>query len=303
MKALKFIDLFSGIGGFHYALKSLGMKCVFASEIDENARQTYLRNFKDSFLKKQDLFAKNIWDVNFKKIPNFDILCAGFPCQPFSQAGQRKGFKDKKDGNLFFAIEEIIKIKKPSVFFLENVSHIKNHDNGRTFRKIYTSLKKLNYTFDFKVIRASEFGLPQHRPRIYMVGFYKPRLNYAYHELSFDFPSGYPLKKTMSDILNGFVSKKLNSKLERKIGFTLRVGGARSPITHRRNWDGYYVNNKPTRIEPKHGLEMMGFNKNFKLPASDIQAMKQLGNSVAINVIKEIGNNIKNHLQFYSKKI
>lgn len=303
MKTLKFIDLFSGIGGFHYALKSLDMKCVFASEINESARITYLRNFKDSFLRKEYLFTKNIWDTNFKKIPDFDILCAGFPCQPFSHAGKRKGFKDKKDGNLFFAIEEILKVKKPIAFFLENVSHIKNHNGGKTFKKIYTSLKKLNYTFNFKVIKACEFGLAQYRPRVYMVGFYKPKLNYSCRGSSFEFPNGYPLKKTMSDILEGFVSKKLNSKKERKIGFTLRVGGARSPITHRRNWDGYYVNNKVIRIKPKHGLEMMGFNQSFKFPVSEYQAMKQLGNSVAINVVREIGKSIKIYLDRYRKKI
>ena len=127
-KKIKFIDLFAGIGGFHLALKSLGMECVFTSEIDEFAKKTYAANFKDKYLNNPNLFAGDIWKVDFKKIPDFDILCAGFPCQPFSQAGQKKGFKDNKDGNLFFSIEEILRIKKPAVFFLENVRHLKNHD-------------------------------------------------------------------------------------------------------------------------------------------------------------------------------
>ena len=114
---LKFADLFAGIGGFHFSLKSLGMKCVFTSEIDEVARKTYLKNFDEKYLSNPNLFAGDIWKVDFKKMPDFDILCAGFPCQPFSQAGHKKGFKDNKDGNLFFAIEEIIRIKKPKVFF------------------------------------------------------------------------------------------------------------------------------------------------------------------------------------------
>ena len=300
-KKIKFIDLFAGIGGFHLALKSLGMECVFTSEIDEFAKKTYAANFKDKYLNNPNLFAGDIWKVDFKKIPDFDILCAGFPCQPFSQAGQKKGFKDNKDGNLFFSIEEILRIKKPAVFFLENVRHLKNHDGGKTFKVIYKSLQNLNYTFDYKIIKASDFGLPQHRPRIYMVGFYKPLLKDMYKELAFTFPREIPLKKTMSDIFNGKVFKKINSKEERKIGFTLRVGGGRSPIDDRRNWDGYIVNNKIVRIKPSQGLQMMGFPKNFKMPVSDNQAMKQLGNSVAVNVVKEIGKEIQYHLETFCK--
>ena len=300
-RQLKFIDLFAGIGGFHLALKSIGMKCVFTSEIDKYARQTYAANFQDKYLKDPNLFTGDIWKVDYKNIPNFDILCGGFPCQPFSQAGYKRGFKDNKDGNLFFAILEILKKKKPTVFFLENVRHLKNHDSGKTFKIIYKSLQNLNYSFDYKIIKASDFGLPQHRPRVYMVGFYKPRLKNMFKELSFTFPKEIPLKKTMSDIFGKFVAKELNSNDERKVGFTLRVGGGKSPIQDRRNWDGYIVNNKIVRLKPKQGLQMMGFPKSFRLPVSDNQAMKQLGNSVAVNVVKEIGKEIKYHLKNYSK--
>ncbi len=301
MNNLKFIDLFAGIGGFHLALKSLGMKCVFTSEIDNFARKTYQANFKDNYLKNLNLFAGDIWNVDFKKIPNFDILCAGFPCQPFSQAGHKKGFKDNKDGNLFFSISEIIKIKKPKVFFLENVRHLKNHDNGRTFKIIYKTLQNLNYTLDYKVIKASDFNLPQHRPRIYIVGFHKPCLKKSFQELSFTFPKEIPLKKSLSEIFGGLVTTDFNGKKERKIGFTLRVGGGRSPIMDRRNWDGYIVNKKEVRIKSKQGLQMMGFPKTFKMPVSENQALKQLGNSVAVNVVREIGKEIKSHLKNYGK--
>lgn len=299
-KKLKFIDLFAGIGGFHLALKSLDMECVFTSEIDTHARKTYATNFKDKYLDHPDLFAGDIWKVDYKKIPDFDILCGGFPCQPFSQAGHKKGFKDNKDGNLFFSIEQILKIKKPKAFFLENVRHLKNHDNGNTFKIIYSTLQKLGYSFDYKIIKASEFGLPQHRPRIYMVGFYKPYIKDMYKELAFTFPREIPLKKTMSDIFKGRVTKELNSKEERKVGFTLRVGGGRSPINDRRNWDGYIVNNKVVRIDSKKGLEMMGFPKSFKMPVTENQAMKQLGNSVAVNVVKAVGKEIRYYLETYS---
>ena len=299
-KNLKFIDLFAGIGGFHIALKYLGMECVFTSEIDKFARKTYLANFKDKYLDHPNLFAGDIWKVDYKKIPDFDILCGGFPCQPFSQAGHKKGFKDNKDGNLFFSIEQILKIKKPKAFFLENVRHLKNHENGNTFKIIYSTLQKLGYSFDYKIIKASEFGLPQHRPRIYMVGFYKPYIKNMYKELAFTFPREIHLKKTMSDIFKGRVTKELNSKEERKVGFTLRVGGGRSPINDRRNWDGYIVNNKVVRIDSKKGLEMMGFPKSFKMPVTENQAMKQLGNSVAVNVVKAVGKEIRYYLETYS---
>lgn len=300
-RSLRFIDLFAGIGGFHYALNSIGMKCVFTSEIDGYARKTYAANFKEKYLGNSNLFAGDIWKVDIKTIPDFDILCAGFPCQPFSQAGHKRGFKDNKDGNLFFSIEEILKIKKPKVFFLENVRHLKNHDNGRTFKVIYKSLQKLGYSFDYKIIKASDFNLPQHRPRVYMVGFYKPYLKDAFQELSFTFPKEIPLKKTLSEIFGGLVTTDFKGKKERKVGFTLRVGGGRSPIMDRRNWDGYIVNQKVVRIKSKQGLQMMGFPKSFKMPVSENQALKQLGNSVAVNVVKAIGEEIKKHLNNYSK--
>ena len=300
-KKLKFIDLFAGIGGFHLALKSIGMECVFTSEIDEFARKTYAANFKEKFLKDPNLFTGDIWKVDFRKIPDFDILCAGFPCQPFSQAGYKKGFKDNRNGNLFFTIRDILKIKKPIAYILENVGHLRNHDQGRTFKKIYSSIHDLNYSFDYKILKASDFGLPQHRPRIYMVGFYKPIIKPMFRELSFTFPREQNLKLTMSDILGGFCSTDKTGKIERKIGFTLRVGGGKSPITDRRNWDGYYVNKKEIRIGPTEGLKMMGFPKKFKMQVTNNQAMKQLGNSVAVSVVKEVAKSTKSFIEDYAK--
>ena len=300
-KKLTFIDLFAGIGGFHLALESLDMKCVFACEIDKYARQTYVKNFNDGFLKNPELFPEDIWSVNIKKIPDFDLLCAGFPCQPFSQAGYKRGFRDNRNGNLFFSIADILKIKKPKAYILENVGHLKNHDDGKTFKKIYTTLGNLNYTFDYQILRASNYGLPQHRPRVFMVGFYKPLLKDSFEELGFTFPRKIKLKKRISDVFGGFCSKDLAGKKERTIGFTLRVGGGRSPIMDRRNWDGYIVDKKVIRIKPKQGLEMMGFPKTFSFPVSDHQALKQLGNSVAVNVIKEVGKSVEKHIKFYFK--
>lgn len=285
----KFIDLFAGIGGFHIAFHKLGLECVFASEIDKHARQTYEKNFRkispDLFL--NNLFNEDILDLNYEDIPDFDILCAGFPCQPFSQVGKKLGFKEnfQSRGNMFFSIRDIIKIKRPKAIFLENVRHLINHDQGNTFRVIKKIIEEdLQYSFSYNVIKASDFGLPQHRPRVFIVGFRDELTS----ESKFEFPKPIKLNKTMSDILGG--------KCTRDIGLTLRVGGGRSPINDRRNWDGYIVDGKEIRLNPSHGLEMMGFPKSFKFPVNNNQAMKQLGNSVAVNAVQAVGKNIIKYL-------
>lgn len=269
-----FIDLFAGIGGFHLAFHNAGAECVFASEWDEAARMTYETNFSkiSPEIFKNDLFAGDITQVNKRKIPDFDILCAGFPCQPFSQAGFKKGFDDIR-GTLFFDIAEIIKIKKPKAFFLENVRGLYSHDGGRTFETIKKTLTEdLGYTFHHSIVKASDHGLPQHRPRLFMVGFRDKKAD-------FDFPEKRKLKFTMSDVMKGNV--------DREIGFTLRVGGKKSPIDDRRNWDGYIVDGEIRRLTPNEGKKMQGFPSNFKFPVSDSQALKQLGNSVAVLAIQD----------------
>ena len=269
-----FIDLFAGIGGFHLAFHNAGAECVFASEWDEAARMTYETNFSkiSPELFKKDLFAGDITQVDKKRIPDFDILCAGFPCQPFSQAGFKKGFDDIR-GTLFFDIAEIIKIKKPKAFFLENVRGLYSHDGGRTFETIKKTLTEdLGYTFHHSIVKASDHGLPQHRPRLFMVGFKDKKAD-------FKFPEKRKLKFTMSDVMKGDV--------DREIGFTLRVGGKKSPIDDRRNWDGYIVDGEIRRLTPNEGKRMQGFPSNFKFPVSDSQALKQLGNSVAVLAIQD----------------
>ena len=301
LKKIKFIDLFAGIGGFHLALEKLNGHCVFASEIDKHARLTYIENFKykSPHLFKNDnkLFNSDILEQNINEIPNFDLLCAGFPCQPFSQAGHKRGFGENLEarGNMFFVIRDIIKKKKPKAIFLENVKHLKNHDKGRTFRIIKDTIEnELDYSFNYSIIKASDYGLPQHRPRIYIVGFRGEKTDMS----NFLFPKPIKLKKNMSDVFGGYC--------EREIGFTLRVGGGRSPINDRRNWDGYIVDGELKRITPKEGKKMMGLPNNFKFPVSNSQALKQLGNSVAINPVYETCKNIikyiNNPKEFKKKK-
>ncbi|MCF6344529.1 MAG: DNA cytosine methyltransferase [Devosiaceae bacterium] len=267
----KFIDLFAGIGGFHYAFSNVGAQCVFASELDLHARKTYLENHQI----KEENFAGDINLVKIENIPDFNILCAGFPCQPFSQAGFKKGFFDTR-GTLFFKILEIIDKKSPDAFFLENVRHLYKHDDGNTFETIRNSLLDKGYSFQHFLVKASDYGLPQHRPRLFMIGFKNgAKINQ---------PQKLPLKFTMSDVLNG--------KCEKKIGYTLRVGGRGSAITDRRNWDSYKVDDNIVRIGAKEGLLMQGFPDDFTFPVSATQAMKQLGNSVAIPAIQAFAGEI-----------
>lgn len=284
MKRPTFIDLFAGIGGFHLAFHNLGAECVFASEWDNAARLTYETNFKKISPKifDQGHFVGDITKINKKSIPDFDILCAGFPCQPFSQAGYRKGFADIR-GTLFFEIAEIIKIKKPKAFFLENVRGLYSHDGGRTFETIKRALvDELGYSFHHSIVKASDHGLPQHRPRLFMVGFQDP-------SIKFEFPKKRKLKFTMSDVMKGHV--------DREIGFTLRVGGKKSPISDRRNWDGYIVDGEVRRLSPNEGKKMQGFPSTFKFPVSDSEALKQLGNSVAITAVQDYANVIIRNLE------
>jgi len=279
MAKYKFIDLFAGIGGFHLALHNLGAECVFASEWDEKARKTYEMNFKSVSprLFSSGNFVGDITEVNKKSIPDFDILTAGFPCQPFSQAGFKKGFDDIR-GTLFFDIAEIIRIKKPKAFFLENVRHLYAHDGGKTFETIRTVLtEELGYSFHHSIVKASDHGLPQLRPRLFMVGFRDKKLDFVP-------PDNRKLKLTMSDVMKG--------EVDREIGFTLRVGGKGSGINDRRNWDSYIVDGEVRRLTPSEGKRMQGFPASFKFPVSDNEAMKQLGNSVAVKAVQDYAEKI-----------
>jgi DNA (cytosine-5)-methyltransferase 1 len=163
---MKFIDLFAGLGGFHLALSKLGHKCVFASEIDEPLRALYKKNF--GIEPKGDI--KAIIKGSKDSIPKHDILCAGFPCQPFSKAGKQAGMEDESRGTLFDDIYEILKFRKPKYFILENVPYIKKHDNSATWEYIDSKLKKLGYAVDSREFSPHQFGIPQHRERTFIVG-------------------------------------------------------------------------------------------------------------------------------------
>jgi DNA (cytosine-5)-methyltransferase 1 len=179
----KFIDLFSGIGGFRLAFESVGGDCVFSSDIDKWANQTYFENF-------EEYPCGDITKIPTSDIPSHDILCGGFPCQPFSIAGRRLGFGDTR-GTLFFEIERILKEKRPRAFLLENVKGLVNHDKGNTLKIILTKLKELGYNVFYEVLNSADYGVPQNRERIYLVGFLD-------NVQDFNFP--LPLKKKVNYI-------------------------------------------------------------------------------------------------------
>lgn len=274
-----FIDLFAGIGGFHLGMTSSGARCVFACEKDDFARATYLHNFAQEMpsLLLPQYFPHDLTKVDPTGIPAFDILCGGFPCQPFSQSGKKLGFKDTR-GTLFFTLASILDQRRPAAFFLENVARLRTHDDGKTFETICAVLtQELGYSLFWKVIKGTEMGIPQHRPRIYLVGFKNKTT-------PFSFPNRRPLSFDMSDVLGGACS--------RKVGFTLRVGGRGSGISDRRNWDSYLVDGNVVRLTPEHGKRMQGFPSSFTFPVSEAQAMKQLGNSVIVPIVEAIGKEI-----------
>lgn len=288
LKKFKFIDLFAGIGGFHLALHDLGADCVFASEWDESARKTYEHNLKSISprLFKSGNFAGDITKVDKTSIPDFNILTGGFPCQPFSQAGQKKGFGDTR-GTLFFDIAEILRIKQPDAFFLENVRHLYSHDDGKTYETIrHVITQELGYSLQEFIVKASDHGLPQHRPRLFMIGFRD-------NNLAIEKPKSRPLAFNMSDVMGGHVDKE--------VGYTLRVGGKGSGVGDRRNWDSYLVDGSETQINQEQGKRMQGFPDWFEFPVSKTQAMKQLGNSVAVWAIRDYANEILKTLKAASK--
>lgn len=197
-KNLTFIDLFAGIGGFHTAMHSVGAKCVFASEWDKNARLSYEANYKNvepKLFQKDEkgnylYFNEDINNVDPSQVPNFDICCAGFPCQPFSVAGLKRGFEDTR-GTLFFNIANLVKEKistgnPPRILFLENVRGLRSHDKGKTLQIILATLKELGYNYTYEVLNAKYFGVPQNRERLFIIAWYKKLIDVE----TFNFPYG-----------------------------------------------------------------------------------------------------------------
>ncbi len=262
----KFIDLFSGIGGFHQGASWAGGKCVLASDIDKIANQTYKENY--GIEPKGD-----IYEIKGKDIPNFDLLCAGFPCQAFSQVGQRKGLEDER-GVLIFQVLRILNEKKPKAFILENVKGLLSIQGGEIYKMIVGKLEDEGYKVYTKVLEAKDYGTPQLRKRLFFVGIRND------FDVEFSFPEPVPLKYTFSEIMGG--------KTERDYSFTIRIGGRRSGINNRFNWDAYRVDGEVRYITPEECLLLHGFPKGFKLCGNEGQRYHQVGNSVSCCIVNEL---------------
>ena len=303
-----FIDLFAGLGGFRLALESLGAKCVYSNEWDKFAQEVYRANFGET----PD---GDITKVDEQKIPEHDIVCAGFPCQAFSVSGKQRGFEDSR-GTLFFDVARIVKAKRPKVVFMENVKNFATHDNGKTLSVVKSTMEELGYTFNYKVLNATDYGIPQKRERIYMVCFRK--------DLSvnkFSFPKATVLQKHVEDYLlndENLVSDLYvdrpdtfynNQPDDKKNNTSIRLGivnkggqGERIysikgiAITLSANGGGifsktggYLVNGRPRKLHQRECARLMGFPDTYIISQNKNQAYKQFGNSVVVDVLQYIG--------------
>lgn len=291
----KFIDLFAGVGGMRLGFESAGGECVFTSEWDKYAQKTYEANFGD-------VPAGDITKIKAVDIPKFDILLAGFPCQPFSTIGKREGFKHPTQGTLFGDVVRILQHHKPRGFLLENVAGLKNHNNGNTLAVIEKELTRLGYKYDYKIINAVRFGVPQHRERIYIIG----KLSKESGKSEFDWPQGsnkivgigksiktgvtdHSISKHLQDV---YIYKKEDGRpqiIDKNSNIPVKTLVASYHKIQRLT--GTFVRDGETGLRLLTADEckaIMGFPKRFKIPVSRTQMYRQMGNSVAVPVIKEL---------------
>lgn len=312
----KFIDLFCGIGGFHLALSSFGAECVFASDIDKHAKVVYEKNHG---LRPHG----DITKISVRDIPEHDIICAGFPCQPFSISGDQKGFDDPR-GKLFFNVVDIAKYHRPKVIFLENVKNFEKHDDGKTLKRVKDELKNIGYTVYSKVLCASNYGVPQARKRIYIVAFRND-----IDSKSFSFPSKVDEFKVVEDVLIDDAENIISgtyvidretimeiyepseraNKLVRigKIGKGRQgeriysVLGVSTTLSSQGGGLGgktgmYRINGVVRKLYPRECARLMGFPDTFHLAETQEQNYKQFGNSVVVEVIQLIAEEIAKQL-------
>ena len=316
LKGFTFIDLFAGIGGFHYALTSYGAECLYASEWDKPAQETYFANF--GIMPSGD-----ITRISADEIPPHDILCGGFPCQAFSVSGKRLGFEDTR-GTLFFDIARIVKYHRPRVVFMENVKNLVQHDKGRTFKVVSNTMEELGYTMFSKVLNSGDFGVPQHRERIYMVCF----RNDVLRDSTFVFPQGNGVS-ALRDILektpkSAKVIDRADIQIYKEvaekdkipnrpiqIGIVNKGGqGERiyDPIGHAITLSAYgggagaktglyLINGIVRKLSPRECARLQGFPDGFVIHPNLQQAYKQFGNSVVVDVLQFIALQIAKALK------
>lgn len=315
-----FIDLFAGMGGFRLAMQAQGGKCVFSSEWNAYSQKTYFANFGEM------PFGDITKELTKSYIPEkFDVLCAGFPCQPFSIAGVSKkkslgretGFKDKTQGTLFFDVADIISRHRPKAFYLENVKNLTSHDKGNTFRIIRETLEELNYSIHYQVMDGQTY-VPQHRERIMIVGFDKSR----YHgEEKFEFPEQHQATRAIKEILDPNIDSKytLSDKLWAYLqnyaekhrakgnGFgygLVDLNGISRTLSARYYKDGSEIlipqegDKNPRRLSPRECARLMGYPDKYRIDrVSDVQAYRQCGNSVIVPLITAVSERIINTME------
>lgn len=314
-KVYKTLDLFAGIGGVRMGFERAGFETVFGNDFEPYCKLTYDLNFKDVPLKVADI-AK----VKSSELPDFDILLGGFPCQPFSIAGYRRGFLDTGRGDLFFEIIRILKDKKPQAVFLENVKNLSSHDKGKTFKIISDALADLGYHVKVQILNSAQYGnVPQNRERVYIVGFKSKKQHDA-----FEFPKPVALDKKVSDLLEKNVDKKYYYTESSVIYKTLKESIKTKGVVYQ--WRRKYVReNKsgvcPTltanmgmgghnvplvkddkgirKLTPRECARMQGFPDTYKLPKElpDTKLYKQFGNSVTVTVINSVAKQIRKALE------
>lgn len=309
MNQLKFIDLFCGMGGFRIAFENAGAKCVFSSDIDKFACETYKENFGE-------LPSGDITKIEAKDIPNHDILCAGFPCQPFSLAGKRLGFEDTR-GTLFFEVARILKEKKPSAFVLENVKGLANHEGGKTLEVILKTLDEIGYSYKYEILNAKDYNVPQNRERWYCIGIRKD-LNISIED--YNFPKKEKLIKTLSSIIQinvidkeYQVSKRCKENVEffvndkhivvtpSTLAYDIRPsrchfvkGEISNCLTAKMGTGG---NNVPVvisqmrKLTERECLRIMGYPESYKIKKG-FQTYKQIGNSVVVPIICKLASEL-----------
>jgi DNA (cytosine-5)-methyltransferase 1 len=275
-----YIDLFCGIGSFHRSFDPLGWECVMACDINPDAQQTYQTNY--GLTPKGDITA-----IDPTEVPPFDVLCAGFPCQPFSQCGQHRGFDDAR-GTMFFHLMKFVHAHHPRAVVLENVRGLLAHDGGKTFARIVTELQQAGYVVQHKVITCSDYGLPQMRKRLIIVGCLSsdPLATYADQLLQFD---DYRRHVSLSDLLH--------RPFEKEMAYTIRCGGRNSALNDRHNWDGYRLTDgSEYRLSIDDCLAIQGFGRDFQLCGSATAQWKQLGNTIPTVFTEIIGKNLHKYM-------
>jgi len=293
---IKYIDLFCGIGSFRIAAEKafnkhkISSECVFSSDIDTYCQKSYYENFGDYPV--GDLKA-----VNTSKIPKHDLLFAGFPCQPFSIIGNGEGFSDIR-GSLFFDIVKILEEKRPKGFVLENVKRLVSHNKGETMKQIINSLKELGYSVDYRILNALDYGLPQKRERVFIVGFHE--------QMSFRWPEKVKHRVPLSEILEKNVDSKYYASEYIKNKRKKRHVATEYPAIWHENKAGnicsypyscalrsgashnYLLVNGERRLTPREMLRLQGFPDSFKVVVADSQLRKQAGNTIPVNLVQAV---------------